>query len=165
MKSDASGFKDRMTRREFLRIIRLKNHVRPLIDKEKCTGCGLCTIDCPARALTIDQSDGRDTYQLLFRQEACDACGVCEKSCPENCLQLLEEEPERDETGKEVKVIFEDNLSRCAECGMPLFPRAMVKKMETKISVRRETTWPFELCPSCRMKTQFRKEKGERINT
>jgi len=165
MKLHALGSKDRISRREFLKIIQFRNHVRPFIDKEKCTGCGLCTIDCPTKAFIINQSNERDTYQLLFRQEACNACGVCEKSCPENCLQLVEEEPERNETGKNAKVIFEDNLSRCMECGIPLFPRSMVKKMETKISMNRETTWPFELCPSCRMKIQFRKEIGERIKT
>jgi NAD-dependent dihydropyrimidine dehydrogenase PreA subunit len=139
--------------------------VRPFIDKEKCTGCGLCTIDCPTKALTISQNSERDSYQLLFREEACNACGVCEKSCPENCLQLVEKEPEQNKTGKEAKVIFEDKISRCMECGTPLFPRSMVKKMETKISMNRETTWPFELCPSCRIKTQFRKEIVERIKT
>ena len=161
MKLNALGPKDRMSRREFLKIIHLKNHVRPLIDKGKCTGCGLCTIDCPTKALTINQSDEKDTCQLLFRQGACDACGVCEKSCPENCLQLVEKEPEEDEAGEEVKVIFEDDVSRCMECGIPLFPRSMVKKMETKISMNRETTWPFELCPSCRIKTQFTRERAE----
>jgi len=165
MKLHALGSKDGISRREFLKITRLKNHLSPLIDQEKCTGCGLCTIDCPTKALIINQSSEKDTYQLLFRQEACNACGVCEKSCPENCLQLVEKEPEQNKTGKETKVIFEDNLSRCMECGTPLFPRSMVKKMETKILRNRETTWTFELCPSCRIKTQFRKEIVERIKT
>ena len=164
MKLHALGSKDGISRREFLKIVRLKNHGGPLIDQEKCTGCGLCTIDCPAKALILNQSSEKATYQLLFRQEACNACGVCEKSCPENCLQLMEKEPERNETGKKAKVIFEDYLSKCMECGIPLFPRSMVKKMESKISMNKETTWPFELCPSCRMKTQFRKELVRRTN-
>jgi ferredoxin len=96
MKSHALGPKDRMSRREFLKIIRLKNHGRPLIDKEKCTGCGLCAIDCPTNALMISQSSEKDTYQLLFRQQACNGCGVCEKSCPENCLKLVEEGSKQD---------------------------------------------------------------------
>jgi ferredoxin len=165
MKLSALGPKARMSRREFLKIIRLKNHGRPLIDKEKCTGCGLCAIDCPTKALTISQNSEGDLYQLLFREEACDVCGVCEKSCPENCLQLVEKEPEQSKTGKEAIVILEDNLSRCIVCGIPLFPRSMVKKLETKILTNGETTWPFNLCPSCRMKTQFKKEIVERIRT
>jgi len=165
MKLNMLGSKDRISRREFLKVIRLKNNGIPFIDKEKCTGCGLCTIDCPTKALIINQNSEKDIYQLLFRQEACNACGVCQKSCPENCLQLVEKEPEKDKTGKETKVIFEDNISRCMECGIPLFPRSMVKKMKTKIFITNESTWSFNLCPSCRIKTQFRKEIVERIKT
>lgn len=163
MKLHALGSKDKISRREFLKIIRLKNHGIPFIDKEKCTGCGLCAIDCPTKALTISQNGERGAYQLLFQQEACNACGACEKSCPENCLQWVEKEPEQDETGKGAKVIFEDEISGCMECGIPLFPRSMVRKLETKILVNGETTWPFNLCPSCRIKTQFKKEIAEKI--
>jgi len=148
--------KDRISRREFLKIIRPKNQGIPLIDKEKCTGCGLCTIECATKALTISQDSDRDTYQLLFREEACDACGVCEKSCPEHCLQLVKKEPEKDETGKKAEVIFEDKISRCMECGIPLFPQSMVKKLKTKIFMTKEPTWSFNLCPSCRMKASFK---------
>ena len=162
MRLNASGLNDRMSRRDFLKVIRLKNHVRPLIDKEKCTGCGLCAIDCSTKALTVNQGDEKDTYQLLFRQKACDGCGACEKSCPERCLRLAGKESEKDEADGEAKVIFEDTLSRCAECGLPLFPRAMAKKLEAKILIDgktnwRRTNWPFDLCPSCRIMTQLKK--------
>ena len=163
MNLQSSESKDRMSRREFLRIPRPKNVGIPIIDKEKCTGCGLCTIDCPTKALTISQNGERDTYQLLFLKEACHTCGICEKSCPENCLQLVEQGLEQDRMGRETKVIFEDKISKCTECGIPLFPQAMVKKLENKILMSRETTWPFNLCPSCRIKTQFEKEMIEKI--
>jgi ferredoxin len=147
--------KDGMSRRDFLRIIRLKKHGMPIVDKEKCTGCGLCAIDCPTKALTMAQNSGRDCYQLLFREEACDGCAICEKSCPEHCLQWVEKEPEQDDGRKETRVIFEDNLSRCIQCGIPLFPRSLVKKLEAKIFVNKESTWKLNLCPSCRAKTPF----------
>jgi ferredoxin len=155
MTSHAIGSKDRMSRREFLKIIRLKKHGMPFIDKEKCTGCGLCTINCPSQALTSSQNSERDTYQLLFRAEACDACGVCEESCPENCLRWVEEEPEQDKSRKGVKVLFEDEMTGCEGCGIPLFPRSMVRRLESKVFINGETPWPFNLCPSCRMKTQL----------
>jgi ferredoxin len=158
-----SGSKDRMSRREFLKILRPNNNGIPFIDREKCTGCGLCTINCPTDALTISQNSERDSYQLLFREETCNACGVCERSCPENCLQLGEKQPEKDRAGKEAKVIFEDNISRCMECGVPLFPQSMVKKLETKIFTNKENSWLFNLCLSCRMKTQFGRKMPEKI--
>jgi ferredoxin len=182
----SSEYKNRLSRREFLRIPRPKNDVILILDKEKCTGCGLCAIDCPTKALTLSLNGERDAYQILFRQEICDACGVCEKSCPEGCLQLEEQGPEQDRSGKETKVnperrfstspskarlgavewvIFDDKISKCMECGIPLYPQAMVKKLESKIFVTKEHTWPLHLCPSCRMKSQFEKEITERIKT
>jgi ferredoxin len=158
---------------------RPKNDVIPIIDKEKCTGCGLCTIDCPTKALVISQMSEKETYQLLFLKETCNACGVCETSCPENCLQLVEKGPDRDRIGNpaaeqrsiisngvnEAKVIFEDKISRCMECGIPLFPQAMVKRLESKILVTKESTWPFHLCPSCRIKSQFKAAMFEKMGS
>jgi ferredoxin len=156
MKLQPLGSKDRLSRREFLRIPRPKNTGIPFLDNEKCTGCGLCTIDCPTKALTISQQSERDSYQLLLRQELCNACGLCEKSCPEHCLQLVEKEPGQDKMRREARIIFEDEMSRCAECGISLFPQAMVKKLEHRIFNGEKSGWPINLCPSCRIKTQFK---------
>ncbi len=144
-----------MSRREFLKGFLPKNNGRVFIDKEKCTGCTLCAIDCPTKALVISANTEEDSYQLLFRQEACNACGVCEKSCPEHCLQFIEKESEKDQSGTETEVIFEDNISRCLQCGVPLFPRSLVKKLETKIFTNKGPTWQLNLCPSCRTKLQL----------
>ena len=200
MKLHTLGSKDRMTRREFLRIARSKNDVIPTIAKEKCTGCGLCTIHCPTKAFVITQMSEKETYQFVFLRENCNACGVCEKSCPENCLQLVGQGSDQDRMGKEAspstpqqldrglpstraqagrlrvdaergqalgaaeraEVIFEDKISRCMECGIPLFPQAMVKKLESKLFLTQEEAWPFHLCPSCRTKSQFKNEIVEK---
>jgi len=155
MKSQSSGPQEKMSRREFLKVFRLRNHGLLTIDKEKCTGCSLCAIDCPTKALLVDLNRENDTYQLLFRQEACDGCGVCEKSCPEHCLQFIEKESEKSEPRKETRVIFEDNFSRCNQCGIRLFPRSMVRKLEAKLFANKGSTWQINLCPSCRTKTPF----------
>jgi ferredoxin len=168
-----------MNRREFLKLPRPKNDMILVLDNENCTGCGLCAIDCPTKALTLSQNGEENTYQIIFIQKICNACGICEKSCPENCLRLVEQRTEQDRTinpirnssgalnpaaeqrgiisngVKEAKIIFEDKISKCMECGAPLFPQAMVKKLESQIDTTGEQTWPFHLCPSCRMKSQF----------
>jgi len=146
---------DRMSRREFLKLSRPRNDAIPILDVEKCTGCGLCAIDCPTKALTLSQNGAENTYQIIFRRKICNACGICEKSCPENCLRLAEQGLEQGKT-EEDAILFKDKISRCFECGIPLFPQAMVKKLESKMDPTRAQVWPFHLCPSCRMKSQFK---------
>ena len=160
MKLRASSTKGEMSRREFLKVIRLKTHGIPVIDKKRCTGCGLCALDCETKALKVNQVSGKETYQLLFREEACNACRICQEVCPEHCLQWMETDPEK-HAGDGVKVIFEDEMSRCDRCGIPLFPRSMVERLEPKIRTNNEASWPFSLCPSCRMKTEFGKAMAE----
>ena len=115
-------------------------------------------MDCQTGALTILQNTGDDTYQLLFRHNLCDVCRICEKSCPENCLKL-ERVLEPDRRGGAATTIFEDRISRCHECGIPLFPLAMVNHLKSKISLTGGAPFPFDLCPSCRIKIQVGRER------
>ena len=165
--------KDKLSRRELLTMF-LPNHevtppideekcvglqgCRPCIDSSRCTGCGLCAVDCPTRALTILEKGTEGVYQLLFRHDVCTACGTCEKTCPESCLHL-ERGLELDRIGKAAIVIFEDKISRCSGCGSPLFPQSMIKNLKTKISTTGRVAWPFDLCPACRLRNQFLPEK------
>lgn len=144
-----------MSRREFLKVLRKTQGV-PVIDKKRCTGCGLCALDCETKALVVNQVRGNETYQLLFRKEACNACRVCQEVCPEHCLRWIEKEPEKD-TEEGAKIIFEDEMSRCDRCGIPLFPRSMVEKLEPKIREDNKTIAPLSICPSCRIETEFGK--------
>src|SRR4030042_1996179 len=70
-------------------------------------------------------------------------------------MPIIENEPEQGGSREGVKVVFEDEMTACEGCGIPLFPRSMVRRLESKVFTNGETPWPFNLCPSCRMKTQF----------
>ena len=52
-----------------------------------CTACGLCTMLCPEKALTLTS----DKTQLLFNPLKCTACGLCANNCPASALQVLPE--------------------------------------------------------------------------
>jgi len=147
-----------MSRREFLKGIRSKEDGFPILNKDKCTGCGLCAIDCSTRALNMLRISEEGLYRLVFQHDLCNSCGICEKSCPEHCLHLEKDlKPGRMEKG--VTVVFEDKMFRCSECGVPLFPQAMIHRLRTKVSATQNFHWPFDLCPSCRVRTQFERER------
>ena len=54
--------------------------VIPIIDLEKCDGCGRCVTACPAEALRVTGGKVR-----LVRTD-CDYCGECEEACPTGAI-------------------------------------------------------------------------------
>jgi formate hydrogenlyase subunit 6/NADH:ubiquinone oxidoreductase subunit I len=58
-------------------------------DAEKCTGCGLCAMDCPAQALdmiVIDRKAKR--FVLRYYLDRCTFCAQCVYSCRQGCLDM-----------------------------------------------------------------------------
>jgi ferredoxin len=53
------------------------------IDRDKCTGCGLCVPDCPAGALRIVNGKAE-----LSESSVCDGLGACIGKCPNGALSL-----------------------------------------------------------------------------
>lgn len=136
-----------MSRRELL------NQLSPLgkvtIDASKCTGCGLCALECPTGALSIVTNRENFGFQLLFKHASCLACDRCVEICPEDCLQVERSlEPER---LNNQTVFFDDTIVRCSECGNPIGPRAMVDKLRKSLAEKHSRLEP-ELCPDCKVR-------------
>ena len=53
----------------------------PLIDQQRCTGCGLCEQLCPTKAVEV-----RGSRAAIVWPEACTFCDVCESYCPEGAI-------------------------------------------------------------------------------
>ena len=54
---------------------------RPVLDKEKCIGCGLCAKMCPPRSLKI--VDKKPVFQL----KTCIRCYCCQEHCPKSAIK------------------------------------------------------------------------------
>ena len=53
----------------------------PMIDPQKCDGCGLCVRACPTKALGLQ--DGKAFVANLL---ACEYSGLCEAVCPTQAI-------------------------------------------------------------------------------
>jgi formate hydrogenlyase subunit 6/NADH:ubiquinone oxidoreductase subunit I len=62
-------------------------------DPDKCTGCALCSKDCPANALeviTLDKKSKR--FAVRYYVDRCIYCAQCVQNCRFNCLEMASDE-------------------------------------------------------------------------
>ncbi|MFV2041257.1 MAG: 4Fe-4S dicluster domain-containing protein, partial [Candidatus Hydrothermarchaeales archaeon] len=67
-----------------------------LVDKEVCTGCLKCTLQCPFDVHIYDKegfkASGKDKDErknfIVRKQENCVACQRCVFTCPVKCIQI-----------------------------------------------------------------------------
>jgi formate hydrogenlyase subunit 6/NADH:ubiquinone oxidoreductase subunit I len=62
-------------------------------DPSKCTGCNLCSKDCPANALEIVIIDRvAKRYVAHYNLDRCIYCAQCLQSCKFKCLEMSKED-------------------------------------------------------------------------
>jgi formate hydrogenlyase subunit 6/NADH:ubiquinone oxidoreductase subunit I len=76
-------------------------------NQEKCTGCGLCAMDCPAHAIEMVVLDKKEKrFVLAYRVDACTFCAQCVHSCRQGCLAMSPLDWELAALGKEPFAIY-----------------------------------------------------------
>lgn len=76
--------------------------MQPKIDNALCTHCGLCSSDCPAKAI--------DPATMAVETERCMGCGHCLAICPVNAIDqvdTLESLPRLDGVARDLQAGFE----------------------------------------------------------
>ncbi len=61
----------------------LKDVVTLSLDREKCSGCGLCPQVCPHGVLAME-----DKRAVILDRDACMECGACALNCPEEAIEV-----------------------------------------------------------------------------
>ena len=61
-----------------------KTVITPVVDKEKCTGCGTCVEECPS--LTAKMVDDKADIQMTGEVLDCVECGHCISVCPSDAI-------------------------------------------------------------------------------
>lgn len=85
----------------------------PLVDQEKCSGCGDCAKVCRFRALTVVGG------KVLVFPELCHSCGGCMVACPEDAIGEGQRELGTIETANLDNVTFVKGTLRVGEVMAP----------------------------------------------
>ena len=55
---------------------------RPVVDVDKCTGCGTCERFCPDGSIVINKT----TRKAEIDYDYCKGCMICAEVCPMKCI-------------------------------------------------------------------------------
>lgn len=61
-----------------------------IVDTERCKGCDVCVVSCPASVLKLSEHvNGRGyNYCFMAQPDACTGCASCAIICPDSCITV-----------------------------------------------------------------------------
>ena len=62
-----------------------------VIDEARCKGCGLCTIACARKLVTLSDKPNSQGFTLAMFSEAekCTGCALCAEMCPDVAITVF----------------------------------------------------------------------------
>lgn len=125
----------------------------PAIDGERCLGCGACAHVCPARLISLTQSENRLVLNADLGR--CTYCARCEDVCPAGAFRMTDRFETTVDDPRRLSIRIELEMAACPRCHRTVESRHMVAFVAEKYGLADSLSG---LCPDCR-----RREFGGRL--
>jgi ferredoxin len=125
-----------------------------VVEHAKCTLCFACANLCPVAAFVAEPEP---VPKLRFVEARCVQCGLCDVGCPEHAITLHPRFMADAAARGAARVLHEDELFCCTECGTPFISRRLLASSLERIKghpvVGAEGIARLKMCPACRQRT------------
>jgi len=58
----------------------------PVVDEDECSGCSLCELTCPFKAIRIEETEKGRKAKVIAA--SCKGCGACGAGCPQKAITM-----------------------------------------------------------------------------
>ena len=58
----------------------------PSVNEDECSGCGLCELTCPFKAIQVEETEGGRKAKVIAA--SCKGCGACGAGCPQMAIAM-----------------------------------------------------------------------------
>jgi hydrogenase-4 component H len=130
----------------------------PVLDMQKCIGCGACANACPSRLITLSDHDSYRT--VAFNLIRCTNCARCRDVCSEGAVTMSQQFETAAPSLGDLRISLDLKLVHCRECGAVIETQRMARKVLEKIPgplgvAPQEVGW-LGLCLECKRRLALR---------
>jgi len=104
---------------------------RPIFDAAKCTGCGGCANNCPAREILLFDAC-QEVRILEYLGRRCTYCGRCAEVCPEKAITMSREYENATNRIDDLQQRLELFMSTCQRCGRCFKQPSVLEELKLK---------------------------------
>lgn len=114
--------------------IRMGRNGLPVVDSQRCGGCGLCSNACPRQIIKILPKSDRGHLVICSTHNrgktvtrvcdvGCTGCSACVKACPENAITMEDN----------LAVIDQEKCTNCGKCVAKCRPGAIQSRSRNQV--------------------------------
>jgi len=123
-----------------------------ILDRERCTLCGVCADICPTAALEA----GADAPKLCFTEARCVQCGLCRRVCPEGAIGVFPRYVYDRRQREAPRVLKTEAPLRCLACGEAFAAPGLIHKLEDRLAghwmyADEASRRRLKMCHACRV--------------